>query len=189
MQIRHSLAKWEFWVWAHTWISTWIPGSHWAELGREERGEGIVMAITHWVLTKCPACNAFSLPGALLTFATPWNVGKIIRTLHIIQIELREGSDLLKITEGSDSFKASGAWDQARLTSGGWVLSEEERERERREVQAAEAHKAQRSRIPGCNVIRHPGGMHAQTWVPTWPLHSLCPLPGILSLQIATGSL
>lgn len=132
MQIRHSLAKWEFWVWAHTWISTWIPGSHWAELGREERGEGIVMAITHWVLTKCPACNTFSLPGALLTFATPWNVGKIIRTLHIIQIELREGSDLLKITEGSDSFKASGAWDQARLTSGGWVLSEEERDREER---------------------------------------------------------
>lgn len=73
-------------------------------------------------------------------------------------------------------------------TSGGPVLGGEESGREER-CRLWEGYEAQRPRIPGCNAIRHPGGLHAQISVLAWSLHLLCPLPGTPFLQTSTGLL
>lgn len=73
-------------------------------------------------------------------------------------------------------------------TGGGPVLGGEESGREER-WRLWEGYEAQRSRTPGWNAIRRPGGLHAQILVLTRSLCLLCPLPGTPSLQTPTGLL
>lgn len=75
------------------------------------------------------------------------------------------------------------------LLSGGPVPSESGEEEERKVAKAAGAQEAQRSRTPGSHASRHPGGMHAQTLLLTWRLHSPCPLHRTTSLWTPSGSL
>ena len=111
---------------------------------------------------------------------------KIISTLQMHQMEF---------TEASANSKAGGVCGQARQPWGTKgvaalrvsVLDGEERRREER-CRLLGVHGAQRSRTPGCNAIRLAGGMHATTLVLTWPLCSLCLLPGTPSLAIPPQS-
>lgn len=111
---------------------------------------------------------------------------KIISTLQMHQVEF---------TEATANSKAAGVCDQARQLWGTKgvaalrvsVLNGEERRPEER-CRLLRAHGAQRSRTPGCDAIRLAGGMHAATLVLTWPLCSLCLLPGTPSLAIPPQS-